>query len=96
MLALGRSLMAGPRLLLVDELSLGLAPRVIEQLLRVVRSIRQLGTTVVIVEQSVSVALEVADTVMLMERERSPMLGDAAALGDGDELVRTMMGGVTA
>ena len=96
MLALGRALMAGPRLLLVDELSLGLAPRVIEQLLPVVRSIRQLGTTVVIVEQSVSVALEVADTVMLMERGAVTMLGDAAALGDGDELVRTMMGGVTA
>ena len=96
MLALGRALMAGPRLLLVDELSLGLAPRVIEQLLPIVRSIRKLGTTVVIVEQSVSVALEVADTVMLMERGTVSMLGDAAALGDGDELVRAMMGGVTA
>jgi ABC-type branched-subunit amino acid transport system ATPase component/sugar phosphate permease len=95
MLALGRALMAGPRLLLVDELSLGLAPRVIEQLLPVVRSIRRLGTTVVIVEQSVSVALEVADTVMFMERGNVSMLGDAAALGDGDELVRMMMSGVS-
>ena len=68
----------------------------IEQLLPVVRSIRRLGTTVVIVEQSVSVALEVADTVMFMERGTVSMLGDAAALGDGDELVRMMMGGVTA
>jgi branched-chain amino acid transport system ATP-binding protein len=94
MAALGRALMAGPRLLLVDELSLGLAPRVIEQLLPVVRSIRQLGTTVVIVEQAVSVALEVADTVMFMEKGEVSMLGDAAALGDGDELVRMMMGTV--
>jgi branched-chain amino acid transport system ATP-binding protein len=92
MAALGRALMAGPRLLLVDELSLGLAPRVIEQLLPVVRSIRQLGTTVVIVEQAVSVALEVADTVMFMEKGEVSMLGEAAALGDGDELVRMMMG----
>jgi ABC-type branched-subunit amino acid transport system ATPase component/sugar phosphate permease len=93
MLALGRALMAGPRLLLVDELSLGLAPRVIDQLLPVVRSIRLLGTTVVMVEQSVSVALDVADTVMFMERGTVSMLGDAAALGTGDDLVRMMMGG---
>jgi branched-chain amino acid transport system ATP-binding protein len=95
MVALGRALMAGPRLLLVDELSLGLAPRVIEQLLPVVRGIHRLGTTVVIVEQSVSVALEVADTVMFMEKGVVTPLGAAAALGDGDELVRMMMGSST-
>ncbi len=95
MVAMGRALMAGPRLLLVDELSLGLAPRVIEQLLPVVRSIRQLGTTVVIVEQSVTVALDVADTVMFMEKGEVTALGAASALGDGDEIVRMMMGGVT-
>ena len=84
--------MAGPGLLLVDELSLGLAPKVVEQLLRVVRSIGELGTTVIIVEQSVAVALEVADTVMFMEKGEVSMLGDATALGDGDALVRMMMG----
>ncbi len=92
MVALGRALMAGPRLMLVDELSLGLAPVVIEQLLPVVRGIRELGTTVLMVEQSVSVALEVADTVMFMEKGEVFSLGDAAALGNGDELVRMMMG----
>jgi ABC-type branched-subunit amino acid transport system ATPase component/sugar phosphate permease len=96
MVALGRALMAGPRLLLVDELSLGLAPRVMEQLLPVVRGIRQLGTTVIIVEQSVTVALDVADTVMFMEKGEVTSLGEAAALGNGDEIVRMMMGGVTA
>ena len=92
MVALGRALMAGPGLLLVDELSLGLAPKVVEQLLHVVRSIGDLGTTVIIVEQSVAVALEVADTVMFMEKGEVSMLGDATALGDGDALVRMMMG----
>jgi ABC-type branched-subunit amino acid transport system ATPase component/sugar phosphate permease len=92
MVALGRALMAGPGLLLVDELSLGLAPKVVDQLLQVVRSIGQLGTTVVIVEQAVAVALDVADTVMFMEKGEVTMLGDAAALGDGDALVRMMMG----
>ncbi len=95
MVALGRALMAGPRLMLVDELSIGLAPVVIEQLLPVVRGIRELGTTVLMVEQSVSVALEVADTVMFMEKGEVFSLGAAAALGDGDELVRLMMGSPT-
>jgi ABC-type branched-subunit amino acid transport system ATPase component/sugar phosphate permease len=92
MVALGRALMAGPRLLLVDELSLGLAPVVIEHLLPVIRSIRELGTTVLMVEQAVPVALEVADTVMFMEKGEVTCLGDAAALGDGEQLVRMMMG----
>ncbi len=93
MVALGRSLMAGPRLLLLDELSLGLAPLVTRELLGVVRQIRDLGTTVIIVEQSVTDALAVADTVMFMEKGRVVDLGLAAGQGDGTALVQMMMGG---
>jgi ABC-type branched-subunit amino acid transport system ATPase component len=93
MMALARSLMAGPKLLLVDELSLGLAPLVTRELLGVVRRIRDLGTTVVIVEQSVPVAMEVADTVLFMEKGEVRDLGPAEPLRDGEHLVELMMSG---
>ena len=60
--------MAGPRLLLLDELSIGLAPMVTRDLLGVVHRIKELGTTVIIVEQSVPNALSVADTVTFMDK----------------------------
>jgi branched-chain amino acid transport system ATP-binding protein len=68
MLALGMAFVLRPRLLLIDELSLGLAPRVVERLLDVVREIHQGGATVVIVEQSVNVALTIAQRAVFMEK----------------------------
>jgi len=91
MVALGRALMAGPQLLLVDELSLGLAPVVTRDLLEVVGRLSGLGTTVVIVEQSVPVALEVADTVFFMDRGEVSSLGPVADVRE-DALVERMMG----
>jgi branched-chain amino acid transport system ATP-binding protein len=93
MVSLARALMAGPRLLLVDELSIGLAPLVTRDLLAVVRRIKELGTTVVIVEQSVSNALSVADTVTFMDKGVLVPVGNAADLGDGQVLIDMMMGG---
>ena len=95
MVALARALMAGPELLLIDELSLGLAPVVTTELLRVIREITALGTTILVVEQSVHVALEVADEVFVMERGQVIPVGKAADLGDGAELGRMMLDGVT-
>ena len=80
MVALGRALVAGPDLLLIDELSLGLAPTVTVELLKVVERIANLGTTILLVEQSIGVALSVADTVFFMDRGRVSELGPAAAL----------------
>jgi ABC-type branched-subunit amino acid transport system ATPase component/sugar phosphate permease len=94
MVALARALMAGPELLLIDELSLGLAPVVTTELLRVIREITALGTTILMVEQSVHVALEVADEVFVMERGKVIPVGRAADLGDGAELGRMMLDGV--
>ena len=66
-LALAMALMAEPRLLLVDELSLGLAPAIVEGLLQRLRDVRESGASVVIVEQSVNVALEISDHAYFME-----------------------------
>ena len=67
MLAIGRALMAGPRVLLLDEPSLGLAPRIVEQLGEVIREINAQGVTVVLVEQNAAMALAVADDAVVLE-----------------------------
>jgi ABC-type branched-subunit amino acid transport system ATPase component/predicted MFS family arabinose efflux permease len=90
MLALGRSLVSRPRLLLVDELSLGLAPAVVERLLGVVRELHAGGTTVVVVEQSVNVALALAGTAHVLERGAVRYSGPAAELADRDDLLRAV------
>jgi ABC-type branched-subunit amino acid transport system ATPase component len=95
MVSLARALMAGPRLLLVDELSIGLAPMVTRDLLAVVRRVKELGTTVIIVEQSVANALSVADTVTFMDKGVLKRVGNAADLGDGQLLIDMMMGGAS-
>ena len=92
MVALGRALMAGPDLLLIDELSLGLAPTITGQLLDVVDQVLELGTTILMVEQSIGVALAVADTVFFMDQGTVEFLGDATAL-DADDLTRRLLEG---
>jgi ABC-type branched-subunit amino acid transport system ATPase component/predicted MFS family arabinose efflux permease len=90
MVALGRALVAGPDLLLIDELSLGLAPTVTVELLEVVERISGLGTTILLVEQSIGVALSVADSVFFMDRGRVSDLGPASAL-DADALALRLL-----
>ena len=68
MLALGQALLMKPRLLMIDELSLGLAPQVVERLLGVLRRIHAEGTTIIVVEQSIHVALSIAERAVYMER----------------------------
>ena len=89
-LALAMALLARPALLLVDELSLGLAPVVVEQLLQELRALRDEGTTIVIVEQSVNVALTVADHAFFLEKGEVRFSGDAADLLDQPDLVRAV------
>ena len=84
-LALGRVLAARPRVLLADELSLGLAPMVVERLLTAVRAAADQGVAVILVEQHVRQALAVADRVNVLRRGRIVMSGDAADLrGDAE------------
>jgi branched-chain amino acid transport system ATP-binding protein len=83
MLAIGRALMAGPRVLLLDEPSLGLAPRIVEQLGEVIREINAQGVTVVLVEQNAAMALAVADRAVVLE------VGEVALTGGADELAES-------
>ena len=95
MLAIGRALMAGPRVLLLDEPSLGLAPRIVEQVADVIREINRAGVTVVLVEQNAAMALAVADEAVVLEVGRVALAGRAAELADSEE-VRERYLGVTA
>lgn len=90
MLALSKAVMLEPELLLIDELSLGLAPLVVQDLLEVVQGLRSTGVTMIIVEQSVNVALSIADRAVFMERGRIRFEGPAQELLDRDDLLRAV------
>jgi branched-chain amino acid transport system ATP-binding protein len=92
MLALARGMMAGPRLLLLDEPSLGLAPIVVEQLFDVIPRIREAGVTVFIVEQDVRASLELADIAYVMENGRIVQAGPAAKLLDDPSIKEAYLG----
>ena len=90
MLALGGALMTRPTLLMIDELSLGLAPTIVGQLLDVVREIHRRGTTIVIVEQSVNVALNLAERAVFMEKGEVRFEGPTAELLDRPDILRSV------
>ena len=90
MLALSMSFLVTPRLLMIDELSLGLAPVIVEQLLAMVRKIAASGVTVILVEQSVNVAMDLADTAYFMERGRIRFHGPTSELASRDDLLRSV------
>ncbi|HWH32890.1 MAG TPA: ABC transporter ATP-binding protein [Egibacteraceae bacterium] len=90
MLALGKALILQPRLLLIDELSLGLAPKVVGELLAMVRGINQTGTAVVLVEQSVNVALSLVEHAYFMEKGQMRFDGPAGELLERPELLRSV------
>ena len=90
MLALAMALMHEPEVLLIDELSLGLAPLVVQELLGVVESLRAGGQTMIIVEQSLNVALAFADRALFMEKGRIRFEGPAQELAERDDLARAV------
>ncbi|WP_203589721.1 ABC transporter ATP-binding protein [Streptomyces sp. SID13031] len=83
MLAIGRALMAGPKLLLLDEPSLGLAPKLVERIGEAIREIHAQGTAVVLVEQNAAMALEVADQAVVLAVGSVALSGAAADVADG-------------
>jgi branched-chain amino acid transport system ATP-binding protein len=89
MLVLAKALLAGPRLLLVDELSLGLAPRVVQELFGVLSRIRDKGVAILLVEQFVPLALRLADRVYVLEKGRIVADGPAQAFRDDPNILRS-------
>lgn len=92
MVAIARGLMSRPRLLMVDELSLGLAPNTAERLLQVLRDISRQGTAMLLVEQDVVLALEVADRGYVLENGRVALAGAAAELAENPQVKQAYLG----
>jgi len=90
MLALGMAFIAKPKLLMIDELSLGLAPTIVEQLLGIVRQIQASGTAIILVEQSINVALTVAERAYFLEKGEVRFQGPTAELIERDDIVRSV------
>jgi branched-chain amino acid transport system ATP-binding protein len=92
MVAIGRGMMARPKLLMVDELSLGLAPKVVERLIDVVQQINRDGTALLLVEQDVLVALDVANRAYVLENGRVALSGPAAEVRDDPGVRKAYLG----
>ena len=90
MLALARVLLHEPEVLLIDELSLGLAPAVIQDLLKVVEQLQEQGQTIVVVEQSLNIALAIADRAIFLEKGQVRFEGPASELAERDDLARAV------
>ena len=93
MLALGRALMARPRLLMLDEPSLGLAPLIVREVFRIIASLRELGVSILLVEQNARAALETADFGYVLETGEIVHSGPAAALMHDPRVAASYLGG---
>jgi branched-chain amino acid transport system ATP-binding protein len=92
MLAIGRALMARPKLLLLDEPSMGLAPIFVEKIFEIVQEINQQGTTILLVEQNALMALDIANRGYVLETGRIALADDAKKLRENEEVRKTYLG----
>lgn len=92
MLAIGRAMMTKPKLLLLDEPSMGLAPLVVQEIFNIIKEINKLGTTVLLVEQNASMALSIANRAYVLETGRIVLEGPANDLLNNEEVKRAYLG----
>ena len=93
MLAMGRALMSKPRLLMLDEPSMGLAPILVQEIFNIIKSLHDTGTTVLLVEQNARMALSIADRAYVLETGHVSMSGDAADLANDERVKQAYLGG---
>lgn len=93
MLAMGRALMGSPKILLLDEPSLGLAPLMVNEIGKIISDIRNGGLSVVLVEQNASMALKLADSACCLETGKIALEGDAKELASNDYIQKAYLGG---
>jgi len=92
MLAVGRALMAKPRLLMLDEPSLGLAPLIVKEIFHIIHNLRQTGVATLLIEQNARAALQVADYGYVIETGDMAMEGEASALASNPKVIETYLG----
>ena len=90
MLSLGRVLLHEPEVLLIDELSLGLAPTVVQDLLNIIERLQEKGQTMIVVEQSLNIALSIANRAVFLEKGQVRFEGAAQELVERDDLARAV------
>ena len=93
MLAMGRALMSSPKLLMLDEPSMGLAPILVEQVFDIISALHKAGTTILLVEQNAEMALSVADRAYVMETGRITLSGTGEELAASEEVQKAYLGG---
>ena len=93
MLAMGRALMSKPKLMMLDEPSMGLAPILVEQVFEIITELNKAGTTILLVEQNAGMALEVADRAYVLETGKIMLSGTGQELSCSDEIKKAYLGG---
>ena len=93
MLAMGRALMSRPKLLMLDEPSMGLSPLLVEQIFEIIQELHKSGTTVLLVEQNAEMALNIADRAYVLESGSIKLTGTGAELADSEEIKKAYLGG---
>lgn len=93
MLAIGRALMSRPKILFLDEPSMGLAPLLVQEIFDIIRDINKAGTTILLVEQNASMALQIANHAYVMETGSIVLTGTGEELIQSDEIKKAYLGG---
>ncbi|MDD6642803.1 MAG: ABC transporter ATP-binding protein [Firmicutes bacterium] len=93
MLAMGRAMMISPKLLMLDEPSMGLAPILVEQIFDIIRELRKAGTTILLVEQNAGMALDIADRAYVLETGKITLSGTGAELAQSELVKKAYLGG---